>query len=67
MSTFEYKVIDIDKIGITEENLLNKMDSDGWELFFIHNEPLNEYPSILVKFYFRKKKLSFLEQFFDFS
>ena len=67
MSTFEYKVIDIDKIGITEENLLNEMDSDDWELFFIHNEPLNEYPSILVKFYFRRKKLSFLEQFFDFS
>ena len=67
MSTFEYKVVDIDKIGITEENLLNKMDADGWELFFIHNEPLNEYPSMLVKFYFRKKKLSFLEQFFDLS
>ena len=67
MSTFEYKVIDIDKICISEENLLNKMDADGWELFLIHNEPLNEYPSILVKFYFRRKKLSFLEQFFDFS
>ena len=67
MSTFEYRVIDIDKIDVSEESLLNKMNSDGWELFFIHNEPLNEYPSMLVKFYFRKKKLSFLEQFFDFS
>ena len=66
MSTFEYRVIDIDEVGISEENLLNRMDSDGWELFFIHNEPLNEYPSMLVKFYFRKKRLSFLEQFFDF-
>ena len=56
MSTFEYKVIDIDKIGIPEESLLNKMNSDGWELFFIHNEPLHEYPGMLVKFYFRKKK-----------
>ena len=35
MSTFEYKVIDIDKVGISEENLLNKMDSEGWELFLI--------------------------------
>ena len=50
-----------------EESLLNKMNSDGWELFFIHNEPLHEYPGMLVKFYFRKKKLSFLEQFFDFG
>ena len=67
MSLFEYKVVDIDKICISEEMLLNKMDNDGWELFFIHNEPLNEYPVMLVKFYFRRKKLSFLEQFFDFS
>ena len=67
MDKFEYKVIDIDKICISEENLLNRMNSDGWELFFIHNEPQNEYPRILVKFYFRRKKLSFLEQFFDFT
>ena len=67
MNSFDYKVIDIDKVATSEENLLNKMDSDGCELFFIHNEPLNEYPSMLVKFYFRKKKLIFLEQFFDFS
>tara|TARA_A100001011_G_scaffold331863_1_gene358568 strand:- start:122 stop:325 length:204 start_codon:yes stop_codon:yes gene_type:complete len=67
MDKFEYKVIDIDKICISEEKLLNRMNSDGWELFFIHNEPQNEYPSILVKFYFRRKKLSFLEQFFDFT
>ena len=67
MSSFEYKVVDIDKICISEEMLLNKMDNDGWELFFIHNELLNEYPVMLVKFYFRRKKLSFLEQFFDFS
>ena len=67
MDKFEYKVIDIDKICISEEKLLNRMNSDGWELFFIHNEPQNEYPRILVKFYFRRKKLSFLEQFFDFT
>ena len=67
MDKFEYKVIDIDKICISEEKLLNRMNSDGWELFFIHNEPQNEYLSILVKFYFRRKKLSFLEQFFDFT
>ena len=47
MDKFEYKVIDIDKICISEEKLLNRMNSDGWELFFIHNEPQNEYPSIL--------------------
>ena len=66
MNSFEYKVIDIDKVATSEENLLNKMDSEGWELFLIHNEPLHEYPGMLVKFYFKRKRLSFLEKFFDF-
>ena len=35
MNSFEYKVIDIDKVATSEENLLNKMDSEGWELFLI--------------------------------
>ena len=63
MSAFEYRVIDIDKVGISEENLLNRMDTDGWELFKIHNEPLHEYPSMLIKFYFRRR-LSFFEKLF---
>ena len=66
MNSFDYKVIDIDKVATSEENLLNKMDSEGWELFLIHNEPLYEYPGMLVKFYFKRKRLSFLEKFFDF-
>ena len=66
MSAFEYRVIDIDKVGISEENLLNRMDSDGWELLFIHNEPLQKYPNMLVKFYFKRKRLSFLEKFLQF-
>ena len=66
MSAFEYRVIDIDKVGISDENFLNKMDSDDWELFFINNEPQHEYPRTLVKFYFRRKRLTFLEKFFDF-
>ncbi len=63
MSAFEYRVVDIDKVGISDENFLNKMDSGGWELFLINNEPQHEYPSILVKFYFRRK-ISFFQRLF---
>ena len=50
-----------------EDEFLNKMAHEGWDLFLINNEPQNGYPGTIVKLYFRKKKLSFLEQFFDFG
>ena len=63
MSKFEYKVFDIDKVGMSEESLLNEMSSKGFELCWINNEPLDGHPIIIIKFYF-KRKISFFERLF---
>ncbi len=67
MQNYTYSVFDLDRVGMPEDEFLNKMAHEGWDLFLINNEPQNEYPGTIVKLYFRKKKLSFLEQFFDFG
>ena len=38
-----------------EEDFINKMAKDGWELFFINNEPVDRTSILLVKLYFRKE------------
>ena len=48
-----------------EEKFLEKMSYDGWELFFINNEPVDGCPKILVKFYFRKE-INYFYEFFKF-
>jgi len=63
MSKFEYKVIDIDRAEMSEESLLNYMSSKGFELAWINNEPVDGYPMIIIKFYF-KRKISFFERLF---
>ena len=55
MKKFEYKVFDIDTVKEPEEEFLNKMGSQGWELIQIHNEPLDKVPLILVKLYFKRE------------
>ena len=55
MQNYTYSVFDIDRVGMSENEFLNKMAHDGWDLFLINNEPQNEYPGTVVKFYFRKK------------
>jgi hypothetical protein len=52
---FEYKVFDIDELEQSEEEFINKMGSEGWELVQIHNEPLDKAPLILVKLYFKRE------------
>jgi hypothetical protein len=37
MKKFEYKVFDIDELEQPEEEFLNKMGLEGWELVQIHN------------------------------
>jgi hypothetical protein len=55
MKKFEYKVVDIDTIKVSEEEFINKMGFEGWELVQIHNEPLDKSPLILVKLYFKRE------------
>jgi hypothetical protein len=55
MKKFEYKVFDIDTVKEPEEEFLNKMGLQGWELIQIHNEPLDKVPLILVKLYFKRE------------
>ena len=55
MKKFEYKVVDIDTVKMSEEEFINKMGSEGWELIQIHNEPLDKSPLILVKLYFKRE------------
>ena len=55
MQNYTYSVFDIDRVGMSENEFLNKMAHDGWDLFLINNEPQNEYPGTVVKFYVRKK------------
>ena len=54
MKKFEYKVFDIDELDHPEEEFLNKMGSEGWELIQIHNEPVDKSSLILVKLYFKR-------------
>ena len=63
MRQFEYKVFDVDEIKISEDKFIDKMAIDGWELFFINNEPVDQEPKILVKLYFRRKINYFLDFF----
>jgi hypothetical protein len=65
MRQFEFKVFDIDEVKMEEEKFLEKMSYDGWELFFINNEPVDGCPNILVKFYFRKE-INYFYEFFKF-
>ena len=44
---------------------IDKMAIDGWELYFINNEPVDKEPKILVKSYFRRK-INYLLDFFRF-
>ena len=55
MKKFEYKVIDIDTVKESEDEFLNKMGSEGWELVQIHNEPVDKSSLILVKLYFKRE------------
>ena len=48
MRQFEYKVFDVDELKISEDKFIDKMAIDGWELFFINNEPVDQEPKILV-------------------
>jgi hypothetical protein len=57
MKKFEYKVFDIDELELPEEEFLNKMGSEGWELVQIHNEPVDKSSLILVKLYFKREIL----------
>tara|TARA_B110000495_G_C22811806_1_gene473936 strand:- start:55 stop:285 length:231 start_codon:yes stop_codon:yes gene_type:complete len=65
MRQFEYKVFDIDEVEIPEKQFIDKMAIDGWKLFFINNEPVDHYPQILIKLYFRRK-INYLFKFFRF-
>ena len=55
MRKFEYKVFDIDTLEHSEDEFLNKMGSEGWELIHIHNEPVDKSSLILVKLYFKRE------------
>ena len=57
MKKFEYKVFDIDELEQPEEEFLNKMGLEGWELVQIHNEPVDKSSLILVKLYFKREIL----------
>lgn len=52
---YNYAIFDLDNIHIPEVEFINKMAAQGWDLFLINNEPLPQYPRMLVKLYFRKK------------
>ena len=34
---------------------IDKMAIDGWELYFINNEPVDKESEILLKLYFRRR------------
>ena len=55
MKKFEYKVFDIDTVKQSEEEFINRMGSEGWELVQIHNEPVDKSSLILVKLYFKRE------------
>jgi hypothetical protein len=55
MQKYIYTIFDLDKINKAEDAFLNEMAHAGWDLFLINNEPMREYPKVLVKLYFRKE------------
>ena len=55
MQKYIYTIFDLDKINKAEDAFLNEMAHAGWDLFLINNEPMLEYPKVLVKLYFRKE------------
>ena len=55
MQKYTYLIFDLDKINKAEDLFLNEMAHAGWDLFLINNEPMREYPKVLVKLYFRKE------------
>ena len=55
MQKYIYTIFDLDKINKAEDAFLNEMAYAGWDLFLINNEPMREYPKVLVKLYFRKE------------
>ena len=57
MQNFEYKVVDIDEIGMQEELYINMLGSQGWELININNEPAPSYPVLFVKLYFKRQAI----------
>ena len=55
MQKYNYVIFDLDKISKAEDAFINEMAHAGWDLFLINNEPMKEYPKVLVKLYFRKE------------
>ena len=56
---YSYAIFDLDNIHMSEADFINHMASQGWDLFLINNEPLHQYPRMLVKLYFRKELSNF--------
>lgn len=54
MSNYEYKIIDIDEIGMKEEMYINLLGAQGWELISINNEPAHSLPLLFIKLYFKR-------------
>ena len=50
----EYKVVDIDELGMNEEMYINLLGNQGWELININNEPGHYHPVKYVKLYFKR-------------
>ena len=55
MQKYTYLIFDLDKINKPEDLFLNEMAHAGWDLFIVNNEPMHEYPKVMVKLYFRKE------------
>ena len=51
----EYKVVDIDEIGMNEEMYINLLGNQGWELININNSPGHYHPVNYVKLYFKRE------------
>ena len=56
---YNYAIFDLDNIHMPEVDFINHMASQGWNLFLINNEPMAQYPRVLVKLYFRKELSNF--------
>jgi len=54
MKKYEYKIIDIDEVGMPENEYVNLLGMQGWELMQVFNEPHHYCPVTFVKFYFRR-------------
>ena len=55
---FTFSVFDIDKVGMPEDEFLNKMAHEGWDLFLINNEPQNDFPGTVVFILEKRNKAS---------